>query len=50
MQRLAWTYLQALGFDPVALALHLQCWAVAGEAGQVVGRHQHPEAHPSAVY
>jgi uncharacterized protein (TIGR02466 family) len=47
----AWTYLQALGFDPAALALHLQrCWPVVGEAGQVVGRHHHPNAHLSAVY
>jgi hypothetical protein len=46
-----WTYLQALGFDPTALALHLQrCWPVVGEAGQVVGRHHHPNAHLSAVY
>lgn len=46
-----WTYLQALGFDPAALALHLQrCWPVVGEAGQVVGRHHHPNAHLSAVY
>jgi len=47
----AWTYLQELGFDPAALALHLQrCWPVVGEAGQVVGRHHHPNAHLSAVY
>lgn len=46
-----WTYLQALGFDPAAVALHLQrCWPVVGEAGQVVGRHHHPNAHLSAVY
>jgi len=47
----AWKYLQALGFDPGALALHLQrCWPVVGEAGQGVGRHHHPNAHRSAVY
>jgi uncharacterized protein (TIGR02466 family) len=47
----AWTYLQQLGFEPAAVALHLQrCWPVVGEAGQVVGRHHHPNAHLSAVY
>jgi hypothetical protein len=33
------------------VALHLQrCWPVVSEAGQVVGRHHHPNAHLSGVY
>jgi len=44
-------YLRGLGFDPARVALHLQrCWPVMSEAGQVVGRHHHPNAHLSAVY
>jgi len=47
----AWAYLQGLGFDPARLALHIQrCWPVLSEAGQVVGRHHHPNAHLSAAY
>lgn len=47
----AWEYLRGLGFDPARVALHLQrCWPVVSEAGQVVGRHHHPNAHLSAVY
>ena len=44
-------YLQGLGFDPTRVALHIQrCWPVVSEAGQVVGRHHHPNAHLSAVF
>ncbi len=44
-------YLEAVGFDPTRVALHLQrCWPVVSEAGQVVGRHHHPNAHLSGVY
>lgn len=44
-------YLQQLGFDLNQVALHIQrCWPVLSEAGQVVGRHHHPNAHLSAVY
>jgi len=47
----AWQYLEDLGFDRSRLALHIQrCWPVVSEAGQVVGRHHHPNAHLSAVY
>jgi 5-oxoprolinase (ATP-hydrolysing) subunit B len=47
----AWSYLRGLGFDPARVSLHLQrCWPVLSEAGQVVGRHHHPNAHLSAVY
>ena len=47
----AWAYLRGLGFNPAGLALHIQrCWPVVSEAGQVVGRHHHPNAHLSAVY
>ena len=47
----AWTYLERLGFERRALALHLQrCWPVVSEVGQVVGRHHHPNAHISGVY
>jgi hypothetical protein len=47
----AGAYLEALGFDRSRLALHLQrCWPVVSEAGQVVGRHHHPNAHLSGVY
>lgn len=47
----AWAYLEALGFDPDRLAVHIQrCWPVVSEHGQVVGRHHHPNAHLSAVY
>ena len=49
--RQAELFLTQLGFDPAQLALHLQrCWPVLSEAGQVVGRHHHPNAHLSAVY
>jgi 5-oxoprolinase (ATP-hydrolysing) subunit B len=44
-------YLVELGFDPARVTLHIQrCWPVLSEAGQVVGRHHHPNAHLSAVY
>ncbi|MEB3322237.1 MAG: TIGR02466 family protein [Synechococcaceae cyanobacterium] len=44
-------YLQAVGFDPARVMLHIQrCWPVVSEAGQVVGRHHHPNAHLSAVH
>jgi len=44
-------YLEGLGFEPNRVALHIQrCWPVVSEAGQVVGRHHHPNAHLSAVY
>ena len=47
----AWAYLEALGFDPARLTLHIQrCWPVVSEHGQVVGRHHHPNAHLSGVY
>ena len=46
----AWAYLQELGFEHSAVALHIQrSWPVVSEAGQVVGRHHHPNAHLSAV-
>ncbi|MEB3352853.1 MAG: putative 2OG-Fe(II) oxygenase [Cyanobacteriota bacterium] len=47
----AWQYLESLGFERSRIALHIQrCWPVVSEAGQVVGRHHHPNAHLSAVY
>jgi hypothetical protein len=47
----AWAYLAQLGFRPGSVALHIQrSWPVVSEAGQVVGRHHHPNAHLSAVY
>lgn len=47
----AQAYLQQLGFDRSGVALHIQrCWPVLSEAGQVVGRHHHPNAHLSAIY
>jgi len=47
----AGAYLEGLGFDLARLGLHLQrCWPVVSEAGQLVGRHHHPNAHLSAVY
>ena len=47
----AGVYLEGLGFERSRVALHLQrCWPVVSEAGQVVGRHHHPNAHLSAVY
>jgi hypothetical protein len=47
----AGAYLEGLGFERSRVALHLQrCWPVVSEAGQVVGRHHHPNAHLSAVY
>jgi hypothetical protein len=47
----AWHFLAELGFQRSRLALHIQrCWPVVSEAGQVVGRHHHPNAHLSAVY
>jgi len=50
VQRQAWLYLQQLGFQPGQVALHIQrSWPVVSEAGQVVGRHHHPNAHLSAV-
>jgi hypothetical protein len=50
VQRQAWGYLQQLGFRPGSVALHVQrAWPVVSEAGQVVGRHHHPNAHLSAV-
>lgn len=46
----AWAYLEALGFDRTAIALHLQrSWPVVSDWDQVVGRHHHPNAHFSAV-
>ncbi|MFM7086990.1 MAG: putative 2OG-Fe(II) oxygenase [Cyanobium sp.] len=54
LQRLApsvHAYLEALGFGCDQLSIHLQrCWPVVSEAGQVVGRHHHPNAHLSGVY
>ncbi len=45
------SYLTQLGFNLDQIALHIQrCWPVLSEAGQVVGRHHHPNAHLSAVY
>ena len=45
-----WMYLERTGFDLDQIALHLQrCWPVLSTAGQVVGRHHHPNAHVSAV-
>jgi uncharacterized protein (TIGR02466 family) len=50
VQRQAWLYLQELGFQSGQVALHVQrSWPVVSEAGQVVGRHHHPNAHLSAV-
>ena len=47
----AWAYLQALGFDPAQLAVHIQrSWPVVSAPGQGVGRHHHPNAHFSAIY
>lgn len=47
----ALAYLEAVGFDRRAVALHLQrCWPVVSDEGQVIGRHHHPNAHLSAVY
>ena len=44
-------YLVTLGFDLHQVCLHIQrCWPVLSVAGQVVGRHHHPNAHLSAVY
>ena len=46
----AWAYLDALGFDRSAIALHLQrSWPVISDWDQVVGRHHHPNANLSAV-
>ncbi len=43
-------YLEAVGFDPTQVALHLQrCWPVLSDWDQLVGRHHHPNAHLSAV-
>jgi len=51
VQRQAWIYLEQLGFQPGTVALHMQrSWPVVSEAGQVVGRHHHPNAHLSAVF
>ncbi len=51
VRRAALEYLEAIGFDPQRVSLHLQrCWPVVSEPGQVVGRHHHPNAHISAVY
>ena len=50
VERQSWAYLQALGFRPGAVALHIQrSWPVVSEPGQVVGRHHHPNAHLSGV-
>ena len=47
----AGAYLEGLGFECSRVALHIQrCWPVVSEAGQVVGRHHHPNAHLSAVF
>ncbi|KEF43060.1 MAG: hypothetical protein ER33_02315 [Cyanobium sp. CACIAM 14] len=47
----AWAYLAALGFDRRRLALHVQrSWPVVSEAGELVGRHHHPNAHLSGVF
>lgn len=47
----AWDYLEGLGFDLDRVALFIQrCWPVVSEAGMVVGRHHHPNAHLSAVF
>lgn len=46
----AWAYLDAVGFTSERVALHLQrCWPVLSDWDQLVGRHQHPNAHLSAV-
>ena len=46
----AWVYLDTLGFDRDAVALHLQrCWPVISDWDQGIGRHHHPNAHLSAV-
>ena len=51
VERQAWAYLEQLGFCQGSVALHIQrSWPVVSEAGQVVGRHHHPNAHLSAVY
>jgi uncharacterized protein (TIGR02466 family) len=51
LEAAAGSYLEALGFTPERIALHLQrSWPVVSEVGQVVGRHHHPTAHLSAVY
>ena len=50
VERQAWLYVQQLGFQPKRVALHIQrSWPVVSEAGQLVGRHHHPNAHISAV-
>ena len=50
VERQAWIYLEQLGFRAGSVALHIQrSWPVVSEAGQVVGRHHHPNAHLSAV-
>jgi uncharacterized protein (TIGR02466 family) len=50
VQRQAWIYLEQLGFETSRVALHLQrSWPVVSDAGQVIGRHHHPNAHLSAV-
>jgi hypothetical protein len=50
VERQAWLYLEQLGFRAGSVALHVQrAWPVVSEAGQVVGRHHHPNAHLSAV-
>lgn len=44
-------YVEALGFAPQRVALHLQrAWPVVSEEGQGIGRHHHPNAHLSAIY
>lgn len=51
LEEAAGSYLEALGFESERIALHLQrSWPVVSEAGQVVGRHHHPNAHLSATY
>ena len=46
----AWAYLDTLGFDRKAVALHLQrSWPVISDWDQGIGRHHHPNAHLSAV-
>lgn len=48
--RQAWLYLEQLGFETSRVALHLQrSWPVVSEAGQMIGRHHHPNAHLSAI-
>ncbi|MEB3242094.1 MAG: putative 2OG-Fe(II) oxygenase [Cyanobacteriota bacterium] len=43
-------YVEALGFEQGRVALHVQrAWPVVSEAGQLIGRHHHPNAHLSGI-